>query len=470
MKILYKSLLILTLMFSITINSIVFAQQEPVVSGESVLLMEQTTDSIVYSKEPNKRMFPASTTKMITALVTLDYLSGDQLITVGEEINNLPPNSSTAGVSMGESLIVDDALRGLLMASGNELACVLALNVAQQAKDKTMTYEEAEVVFSELMNQKAKSLGATNSNFVNPHGYHNENHYSTTKDLYIIAKALLSNDKLSSIVATKAFKGNSADRETYPDKKIRSYDWTNSNRLISSTIYNYEFTTGIKTGSTVEAGKCLVASAQKDGKKLIAVILNSSEAGRWQDTIKLFDYGFNNFEITLLQKKGEIVDTVAIRNNGIVLADDVSKAQNKPVIDIIADEDIKGFVSLNDLDSIYKETKYYSDVNISTDGQSPMLSLPLKSGESIGMVSYKIGDKTILEKEITSPLDMEINLSDNKDYYKRAIEQRNKKNLIKFIIIFVIIISLGGLIFMGLRFTGSVMNKRKKRIRRRRIR
>lgn len=470
MKNLFKNLLVLTVIFTITINSVIFAQQEPVIVGESVLLMEQTTNSIVYSKEPNKRMFPASTTKMITALVTLDYLSGDQLITIGEEIENLPPNSSTAGVAIGESLIVDDVLRGLLMASGNELACVLALNVAQQVKGKNLTYKEAEIVFAELMNQKAKSLGATDSNFINPHGYHDENHYSTAKDLYIISKALLGNDKLSSIVASKSFKGNSADKETYSGKKLRSYDWINSNRLISSSTYNYEYATGIKTGSTDEAGKCLTASAQKDGKKLIAIILNSSEAGRWQDAIKLFDYGFNNFEIALLQKKGEIIDSVAIRNNGIVLAGDISNPQNKSVIDIIADEDIKGFVSLNDLDLMSKETKYYSDVNISTDGQSPMLSLPLKSGQSIGTVSYKIGDKTILETEIKSPSDNEINLSNNQDYYKRAIEQKNKKDLIKFIIIAVVVASVLVLVFMSLKFTRNTMIKRKRRIRKRRIR
>lgn len=457
-----KRLLIITITFIIFLDSLVYAKPETV--GESILVVERKTNSIIYSKEPDKRMYPASTTKMLTALVTLDYFNKDDLITAGDEVNKIPPNSSVANVGSGETLTVENILTGLLISSGNELACVLALNVAQKKENKTdINYEDAEKIFAELMNEKAKNLGATNSNFVNPHGYHDSNHYSTARDLYIIANALLENETLKNIVKINRFRQDGADKASNPDKVIKSYDWTNSNRLLTSTTYKYEYATGIKTGSTDEAGKCLVASAEKEGKELLAVILNSDEAGRWNDAKSLFEYGFNEFRVTSLQKKGDTLGEVSILDNNF-------KSNTK--INIIAENDIESYIPADNLYTIDKQITYNSDVNIAAKGQLARLKLPLKAGQIIGTVSYKIGDDIIYQTQIKAPSDVNINLTseDNVSSYQNALKHIRNKKIVKYIIrILIIIISLV-FILMVIRIINIRIRRRRRRMKMRKRR
>lgn len=451
-----KRFFIITIAFIIFSNSLVYAKPETV--GESVLVIERKTNSIIYAKEPDKRMFPASTTKMLTALVTLDYFGKDELITTGEEVNKIPPNSSVANVGVGETLTVENILIGLLISSGNELACVLALNVAQKKEGKTdITYEEAEKIFAELMNEKARSLGATNSNFINPHGYHDTNHYSTARDLYKIADALLENETLKNIVKINNFRQDGADKNANAGKVIKSYDWLNSNRLISSTTYKYEYATGIKTGSTDESGKCLVASAEKEGKELIAVILKSDEAGRWNDAISLFDYGFNEFRVASLQKKGDIIDKVPVLNGNFKLTH---------TIDILAEEDIESYIPSDNLYTIDKEVNYYDDVNIATNGQPTRLRLPLKAGQVIGTVKYKIGDDVIYQTEVKAPSDLRINISseDNTTNYQNALKKIKNKKLIKYVIRTVLIIVALIVVFIFIRIINIRIKRRRRRM------
>lgn len=452
-----KRFFIITVAFIIFSNSLVYAAK-PETVGESVLVIERKTNSIIYSKEPDKRMFPASTTKMLTALVTLDYLGKDELITTGEEVNKIPPNSSIANVGIGETLTVENILIGLLISSGNELACVLALNVAQRKENKTdITYEEAEKIFAELMNEKARSLGATSSNFINPHGYHDTNHYSTARDLYKIADALLENETLKNIVKINNFRQDGADKTANPEKLIKSYDWLNSNRLISSTTYKYEYATGIKTGSTDESGKCLVASAEKEGKELIAVILKSDETGRWNDAISLFNYGFNEFRVASLQKKGDIIDKVPVLNANFKLTN---------TIDILAEEDIESYIPSDNLYTIDKEVNYNNDVNIAANGQTTRLRLPLKAGQVIGTVKYKIGDDVIYQTEVKAPSDLKIDISseDNITTYQNALKKIKNKKLIKYIIRTILIIVALITVFVLIRIISIRIRRRRRRM------
>lgn len=457
-----RKLLIITITFIIFLDSLAYAK--PTTVGESILVIERKTNSIIYSKEPDKRMYPASTTKMLTALVTLDYFNKDETITTGDEVNKIPPNSSVANVGSGETLTIENILTGLLISSGNELACVLALNVAQRKEGKAdIAYEDAEKIFAELMNEKAKSLGATNSNFINPHGYHDSNHYSTARDLYIIANALLENETLKNIVKIERFRQDGADKSSNPGKVIKSYDWTNSNRLLSSTAYKYEYATGIKTGSTDEAGKCLVASAEKEGKELIAVILNSDEAGRWNDAKALFEYGFNEFRVTSLQKKGEILGKVPVLDNNF-------KASTN--IDIIAENDIESYIPSDNLYTIDKEITYYNDVNIAANGQPARLKLPLKAGQAIGTISYKIGEDVIYQSQIKAPSDININLAsdDNSSAYQKALKQINTKKLIKYILRILIVMVVIVIVLLIIRIINIRIRKRRRRMKMRKRR
>jgi D-alanyl-D-alanine carboxypeptidase (penicillin-binding protein 5/6) len=360
-----------------------------------------------------------------------------------------------AGIGIDETITVETALNGLLLSSGNEIACMLALNVAKKyANQSDMNYEEAEKVFAELMNKKAKDLGAQHSNFVNPHGYHDDNHYTTATDLAIIAKAFLDNNLLAGIVSKDYFNGMGADKQSYPDKKILSYKWKNSNLLISSAAYKYEYATGLKTGSTDEAGKCLVASATKEGKKLLVVILKDSEAGRWRDAANLFNYAFDYCDTATLEKKGDVIDSVLIRDNSF---------SSNNTIDILADEDIKSFVDKDELNSITKEVKYYSEVATSADGQPSRIALPLKKGQAIGKVYYKINGEVVYQAEVKALEDYAMNLTDND--YTYAHDKMQKVSMIKSLKIVCVVILIAVLVFVFLGGIRKMVIKRRRRTR-----
>ncbi len=463
MKFLYRKIII-TITIILLINSTIFAEViPPQVIGEGILLLEPSTNSIVFSRNPDKRLYPASTTKLITALVTLDYFAPDEVILTGEEVDakNLPPNSSTAiGIAPGQTLTIETALKGLLLSSGNDVACTLALNVLQKKEKLTnISYSEAEKKFATLMNEKAKELGALNSNFVNPHGYHNDNHYTTARDLSIITQVFLRNNLLSDIVKLKNFKGDGADREMYSGKKIVTYNWANSNNLISSSTYKYEYATGVKTGYTGEAGRCLIASAEKDGVQLIAIILNSTDPERWMDAKALFEYGFNNFKIDSVHKKGDILDTVTIRDNSFKL---------NQKIQIFADEDLTGYILANE--PMVKELNFYENSNISSENQPPKLKLPIILGQTIGTVSYKVGDEVVLKQEIKASNNMKIDLNENIVDYKKAGKRNTQRNIINFIktIFFALIVAISSIMGLGILRGYLIKKRRRMRIKRRR--
>ncbi|NLK36762.1 MAG: D-alanyl-D-alanine carboxypeptidase, partial [Epulopiscium sp.] len=189
-----------------------FAAQKPEVTAETAILMEPTTGKIIYSKDIHKKMYPASMTKILTALVVMDYFSPDTLITVGTEINEVTLDSSKAGHKRGETLTVENLIRGLIIPSGNDTANVLAAAVAKKVENNNdLTPEESEKVFARLMNEKAKKLGAKESHFSNAHGYHDENHYTSAYDMALITREAQKNKMISEIAKEKSFSGKGVE-------------------------------------------------------------------------------------------------------------------------------------------------------------------------------------------------------------------------------------------------------------------
>ena len=160
-------------------TAVMLADQAPELQAEAAILIEASSGTILYEKNATQKMYPASMTKMLTALVALDYFKPEDLIVVGSEINEVSLDSSKAGHELGETLTVENAIRGLIIPSGNDSANVVAAAVAKKAEnDENMTFGKCEVVFTDLMNKKAEELGATNSHFANAHGYHSDDHYT----------------------------------------------------------------------------------------------------------------------------------------------------------------------------------------------------------------------------------------------------------------------------------------------------
>jgi len=236
---------------------------------KSVVVYDIAEDAVIFELIPEQQMAPASLTKLITALVALDYLSPSKTITVGEEIEMIGANSSTAFLSVGQKYSVKSLLDALLIPSGNDAAYVLAVNAARAAaNDKNLSLQSAVSDFVRLMNAKAEKLGCKNTHFSTPDGYDQEGQYTTALDMVKISSAAIKDANIRESVI-----------------KGKSGGWENSNLLVrtDSSYYN-KYATGLKTGSTTDAGYCLSVSATIDNKPYIIVLMNSpTKDGRFKD-------------------------------------------------------------------------------------------------------------------------------------------------------------------------------------------
>jgi serine-type D-Ala-D-Ala carboxypeptidase (penicillin-binding protein 5/6) len=342
MRIINKYFVVIVFIVNIfNINAIVFASEYVEIKSGAAMVIEKTTGKVIYAKNENERMYPASTTKILTAIVALEYLNKDDLLLVGTEIYSIPNDSSKAGNVVGEYILVENAIRGLLMKSGNETACVLAKATVEKIHGRKFdNFKEAEILFANLMNEKAKQLGAVNSNFVNAHGYHNDNHFTTASDLILIAKEAMKNELIMLVSTETNFIGNGAgsNKEGLMSK---NYNWTTHNLLLDEkSDYYYPYATGIKTGYTNEAKKCLVSSATKNDVELIAVILSSDLEEHFKDTVKLYDYGFTLYKFDTLVTKDIPVNKIELNK---------PRLGESSTLNLIAEETYTGFFSKDEL-------------------------------------------------------------------------------------------------------------------------
>ena len=259
-------------------------------SAEYIVLYDATNNKTLYSKNADKQCFPASTTKLMTALVTLQYADANTVFTVGNEVLLIDPESSRAWLRMGNRLDLQTLLEALMLPSGNDAAYTAAANVGRIiAGDQNLSAQAAISKFCEKMNETAKTLGAKNTHFINPDGIHNANHYTTAADMLLICKAALENPTLAAVVSEEKVTRTFLSGET-------GATWYNTNYLLrTDTRYLFDGAIGLKTGHTNEAGYCLTAAAERDGVKLIAVLMNAdSTNGRFDDATGLFDVCFDN--------------------------------------------------------------------------------------------------------------------------------------------------------------------------------
>lgn len=246
-----------------------------VVNSRIAVVYDVSLGEVIFQQNENTITAPASLTKLVTALVALDYLAPGKTITVGEEINLIGENSSVAFLAVGQKYSVKSLIDALLIPSGNDAAYVLAVNTARAAaNDNNLSTEKAVSDFIRLMNDKAKSLGCVSTYFCTPDGYDAEGQQTTAMDIVKI-----------SIEARK----NATIRESVAKEK--SGGWQNSNALVckSSSLYN-ECVTGLKTGSTSDAGYCVAVSAEIDSTPYIMVFLNCpTRDGRFKDANTFID-------------------------------------------------------------------------------------------------------------------------------------------------------------------------------------
>ena len=257
--------------------------QGPEIAEETGILMEATTGQVLFDKEMDERRYPASTTKIMTALLILENVKDlSQTVTFTDVITpDLAPGNSTINAQVGEQLTVEECLYGIMLASANEVCTQMAVYVAGSVEN-----------FVSMMNKRAAELGCENTHFVNANGLPDPNHYTTAHDLARILAAAIQNEDFCRISGSASY--------TIPPTNMTPYsrDLENSNALIKEGEYHYEGVIAGKTGHTEAAKNTLVTAASRDGMTLVCVVLRSDGENRFIDTVSLFDYGFNNFHLS----------------------------------------------------------------------------------------------------------------------------------------------------------------------------
>lgn len=251
------------------------------IMGETFIVFNLDNGEWLYNKNETNQVYPASTTKIMTALLALEKGSLDDKIVAGNEIEMGQVGESTAFLQQGHEYSLKQLLSALMLPSGNDAARTIAIHIAKEEPgNKGLTNEEAIVYFTDLMNDKAQKLGANSTHFANPSGLHDDNHYTTAADMALIVQAAMKNETFKEIV----------NQEQYSDQNVT---FNNTNLLLQrNSSYYYEGANGIKTGFTNEAGRCLVSSAVKNGQTIIAIVFGSTEEDIWRDSSILLDYGF----------------------------------------------------------------------------------------------------------------------------------------------------------------------------------
>ena len=236
------------------------------IAAKAAVLMNAQTGKILWGRNQDLLLPPASTVKILTASVVLDHSRTSDLVTIPAEAVRV--SGANANLRSGEKLTAGDLLHAMLLASGNDAAMALALHTAPTLDN-----------FVARMNQKAHRMGAVRSRFANPTGMPHPKQLATAQDLALITQAALEHSEFRKIVSSRTYRWTSSAWQGTVE---------NSNKLLSS----YDGAIGVKTGNTREAGYCLVAAAQRDGQTYIAVVLKSQEKAVWQDATKLLDYAF----------------------------------------------------------------------------------------------------------------------------------------------------------------------------------
>ncbi len=322
------------------------------ISAEAVYLIDNRTNKVLYSKNENQKMYPASTTKILTAILVLENSNLDDLVTASyNAVMSIEEGYSTAKIQISESLTVEQLLQLLLVHSANDAANVLAEYIGGSVES-----------FVSMMNTKLNELGLESSHFTNAYGKHDENHYTTAHDLAYLFKYCLNNETFRKIAGSASCaipNTNESQSRLYPS----------TNQLLNPNSPNYyPFLTAGKTGQTSEARECLVSSAYKNNLELIGVILKSSD--RFFDTRKLYEYGFSNFELKNIVTANDIATQIEVSN----------ATNDTKDLNLLVKETIPALVRSNDTNLDIKTNIHLNDY----------IFAPIFENDILGTITYEI--------------------------------------------------------------------------------
>lgn len=354
-------------------------QMSPELAAESAVLINAQTGQVLFDKVKDYQEFPASTTKVMTALLTLENKSLSDVTTISHDASYT--EGSRIYLLEGEQVTIEQLLYAMMLESANDAAIALAEAVGGSIEE-----------FAAMMNQRAKELGAVNTHFVTPNGLPDDTHLTTAYDLALITREAMKNEAFRTIVSTYSYTMGPTNMQA----ETRYFH--NTNRLLSDTRsvdvngvsrpYKYDGILGVKTGYTTVAQSCLVAAAERDGMELIGVILKSDPDNQYPDMIKLLDYGFNTYKPLKVIEAGSTLETVRVRGG---------EARE---------------VSVTVGEDIYASAEVRSDGTAASDGYSYVvtvheLTAPVKQGDVAGSVTVYDGSKEAGTYDVIAAADVE---------------------------------------------------------------
>ncbi len=330
--------------FLVTVSAAAIGSKD--LAAASAVLMDYTTGEILLEKNGLERRAPASTTKIMTALVALERGTLKQRITASPKVAQT--EGSSIWLKAGETHTLEELLYGVLLNSGNDASLAVAENLAGSERK-----------FAGWMTEKAREIGANDTNFENSNGLPGANHYTTARDLALITRYAMHNSTFAEIVKTKtktiSWPGHNYDRQLI-----------NHNKL----LWRYSLADGVKTGYTQEAGKCLVSSATKNGHRLIAVVLNSGQM--YEDSEKLFNYGFDNYQLlTVVPSKTRLAE--------LKVVDGISRE-----VPVVPNRGVTLVLPRQEADQV--------SLNLALPA---VINAPVERMQQVGELEVKVGDKLV---------------------------------------------------------------------------
>lgn len=344
--------------FNFTSSFAVETFEKPNLVSQAAILMDTKTEKILYSKNENKKMYPASTTKIVTAILTLENCNLDEVVTVSyDTVMSIPDGYSSAFLQIGEQLTVEQLLQLLLVHSANDAANCLAEYVGGSIES-----------FVSMMNTKVHEIGLSNTHFTNSFGMHDDNHYTTAQDLASIMKYCIKNENFRKLAG-------SASCAIPATNKYITRKYASTNELIIPNNSNYySYLTSGKTGYTSQAGDCLVSSSYKDGLELICVILGGKMVNgvstRFSETKDLYQYGYDNYSIRTLLNANDVVTQIEVSNG----------TKDTKNLDLLSSSSINVL-----LENTIAEDELIYEINLKKD-----IEAPIDQDDNLGSVSYTI--------------------------------------------------------------------------------
>ena len=342
-----KKIIILLAVLLLLPAPAVYAAGEPGVSAQSAILISGDDGTVIYEKNSHEKLAMASTTKIMTALLTLEEAerSGDPVIDITAEM--VAVEGSSMGLKDGDRLTLINLTSGMLLASGNDAANAAAIYLGGSQEG-----------FAELMNARAGEIGMTETNFVTPSGLDDDEHYSTAYDMALLGREAMGNEEFARIAGSSTLQVEFVE----PEQRI---SYQNHNKLLRI----YDGCIGIKTGFTKKAGRTLVSAAQRDGTTLIAVTLNAPDD--WDDHMAMFDYGFS--KVKTVNMGGEVLpESIPVAGSG------------KQGVTVCTSQQVSMTLPIEEAQGVESRVLL-----------PKFLYAPVKAGEKIGRVQYLSGGTEI---------------------------------------------------------------------------